>query len=170
MRDSGEAISNTSLSGVLGLLCAISALFGGTVLVGLTLMICASIVLRATGFSPIQGDFELLQVGLAIAVGGFLPWCHLKGSNIYVDFVTARASMRTQRRLEAFAGILVAIMMALVSWRAGAGALAAKASGEVTMIRGFPLWVSYTLMTPGLALTSVVALEIAWRRWKEARE
>jgi TRAP-type C4-dicarboxylate transport system permease small subunit len=165
---SQEAIARTPFSRPLGALCAISALFGGSVLVGLALMVCASVVLRATGFSPIQGDFELLQVGLAVAVGGFLPWCHLKGGNIYIDFVTARASTRTQRRLDAFAGILVAIMMALVAWRAGAGAVAAKASGEVTMIRGFPLWVSYLLMTPGLALTSLVALEIAWRRWKEA--
>ena len=163
-----EPSSSTLLSEVLGVLCAISALFGGTVLVGLTLMICGSIALRATGFNPIQGDFELLQVGLAIAVGGFLPWCHLKGGNINIDFVTARASIRAQRRLDAFAGVLVAVMMALVAWRAGAGALAAKASGEVTMIRGFPLWISYMLMTPGLALTSLVALEMAWRRWKAA--
>ncbi len=165
---SQETIASTPLSRPLAALCAVSALFGGSVLVALALMVCASIALRATGFSPIQGDFELLQVGLAIAVGGFLPWCHLKGGNIYIDFVTARASTRTQHRLEAFAGVLVAIMMALVSWRAGAGALAAKASGEVTMIRGFPLWISYLLMTPGLALTSLVALEIAWRRWREA--
>jgi TRAP-type C4-dicarboxylate transport system permease small subunit len=165
---SGEPGSNPPLSEVLGILCALSALFGGTVLVGLTLMICTSIALRASGFNPIQGDFELLQVGLAIAVGGFLPWCHLRGSNISIDFVTARTSQRTQRRLDAFAGILVAVMMALVAWRAGAGALAAKASGEVTMITGFPLWISYMLMTPGLALTSLVALEIAWRRWREA--
>ena len=163
-----EPIANTPLSTPLAALCAVSALFGGTVLVGLALMVCVSILLRATGSSPIQGDFELLQVGLAVAVGGFLPWCHLKGGNMFVDFVTARASSRTQRRLEAFAGVLVAIMMALVSWRAGAGALAAQASGETTMIRGFPLWISYMLMTPGLALTSVVALEVAWRRWKEA--
>ena len=165
-----EPTASTPFSTLLVGLCAVSALFGGTVLVGLALMVCASIVLRATGFSPIQGDFELLQIGLAVAVGGFLPWCHLKGSNIYIDFVTARASTRTQQRLEAFAGLLVAIMMALVAWRAGAGALAAKASGEVTMIRGFPLWISYMLMTPGLVLTSLVALNIAWQRWKEARE
>lgn len=163
-----QSIASTPFSRLLTALCAISALFGGVVLVALALMVCASIALRATGFSPIQGDFELLQVGLAIAVGGFLPWCHLKGGNIYIDFMTARVSTRTQCRLEAFAGVLVAIMMALVSWRAGAGALAAKASGEVTMIRGFPLWISYMLMTPGLVLTSLVALEIAWRRWKEA--
>lgn len=163
-----EPIANTPFTRLIGTLCAVSALFGGSVLVALALMVCTSVVLRATGFSPIQGDFELLQVGLAIAVGGFLPWCHLKGGNIFIDFVTARATTRTQRRLEAFAGVLVAIMMALVAWRAGIGALAAKASGEVTMIRGFPLWISYMLMTPGLALTSLVALEIAWRRWQEA--
>jgi TRAP-type C4-dicarboxylate transport system permease small subunit len=151
-------------------LAAVSALFGGTVLVGLALMVCASVALRASGFNPIQGDFELLQVGLAVCVGAFLPWCHLKGGNVMVEFVTARAARRTRLRLDAIAGILVGLMMALVAWRAGAGALAAKASGEVTMIRGFPLWVSYMLMTPGLALTSLVALDVAWRRWKEATD
>ena len=163
-----EPVSITPFSRPLGTLSAASALFGGTVLVGLALMVCASVALRASGFTPIQGDFELLQVGLAISIGGFLPWCHLKGSNMFVDFVTARASARTQGRLDAVAGLLVAIMMALIAWRAGAGALAAKASGEVTMIRGFPLWISYFLMTPGLALTSLVALDLSWRRWKEA--
>lgn len=165
-----EAIGSTPFSRSLGWLCAASALFGGAVLVCLATMVCASIALRASGFNPIQGDFELLQVGLAVSVGAFLPWCHLKGGNIFVDFVTARASNRTQRRLDAVAGVLVCIMMALVAWRAGAGALAAKASGEVTMIRGFPLWISYLFMTPGLALTSLVALEVAWRRWKEAAD
>ena len=170
MQTSELAPASSPVSRTIGMLAAASALFGGTVLVGLALMVCASVALRANGFNPIQGDFELLQVGLAVSVGTFLPWCHLKGGNVIVDFVTARAARRTQRRLDAIAGILVAIMMALVAWRTGAGALAAKASGEVTMIRGFPLWISYLLMTPGLALTSLVALDISGRRWKEARD
>jgi TRAP-type C4-dicarboxylate transport system permease small subunit len=168
MQTSELAPANSTVSRTIGVLAALSALFGGTVLVGLALMVCGSVALRASGFNPVQGDFELLQVGLAISVGTFLPWCHLKGGNLIVDFVTARASQRTQRRLDAIANVLVALMMALVAWRAGAGALAAKASGEVTMIRGFPLWISYLLMTPGLALTSLVALDVSLRRWKEA--
>ena len=170
MQTSDVTAAGSPLSRMISTLAAMSALFGGTVLVGLALMVCASVALRATGFSPIQGDFELLQVGLAVSVGTFLPWCHLKGGNVIVEFVTARAARKTRRRLDAFAGILVAIMMALVAWRAGAGALVAKASGEVTMIRGFPLWISYLLMTPGLALTSLVALDVSWRRWKEATD
>ena len=170
MQTSEVTAAGSPLSRTISTLAAMSALFGGTVLVGLALMVCASVALRATGFNPIQGDFELLQVGLAVSVGTFLPWCHLKGGNVIVDFVTARAARKTRRRLDAIAGILVAIMMALVAWRAGAGALVAKASGEVTMIRGFPLWISYLLMTPGLALTSLVALDVSWRHWKEATD
>ena len=168
MQTSEVLPASSPVSRTIRTLAAGSALFGGTMLVGLALMVCASVALRASGFNPIQGDFELLQVGLAVCVGAFLPWCHLKGGNVMVDFVTARAARRTRYRLDAIAGILVAVMMALLAWRAGAGALAAKASGEVTMIRGFPLWVSYLLMTPGLALTSLVALDVSWRRWKEA--
>ena len=89
-----EPVTTTRFSATLGTLSAVSALFGGTVLVALALMVCSSVALRATGFAPILGDFELLQVGLAVSIGGFLPWCHLRGSNMFIDFVTARASTR----------------------------------------------------------------------------
>lgn len=150
-------------------LTVLSALFGGAVLLAIVGLVCTSIVLRSLGFNPIQGDFELLQVGLAICVGAFLPYCHLKGGNIFVDFFTARARRRTQRRLDAVGGVLVALVMALVAWRTGAGAISLKEAGEVTMIRGFPVWVSYALMTPGFALTAIAALYGAWHSWRKAR-
>lgn len=149
-------------------LAVLSALFGGAVLLGIVGLVCTSIVLRTVGFAPIQGDFELLQVGLAICVGAFLPYCHLKGGNIIVDFFTARARRSTQRRLDAVGGVLVALVMLLVAWRTGAGAASLKAAGEVTMIRGFPVWISYALMTPGFALTAVAALYGAWHSWTKA--
>lgn len=150
-------------------LAMLSALFGGVVLIAIAGMTCYSIASRALGYEPILGDFELVQVGLAVCVAAFLPWCQLHRGNITVDFFTARASRQTRARLESFGALLVALMMALVAWRTAAGALSAFETGEETMILGFPIWLSYALMTPGLAMTALVALFGAWLSWQASR-
>ncbi|MGH8630903.1 MAG: TRAP transporter small permease [Burkholderiales bacterium] len=141
-------------------LAASAAILGGAILAAIAGLVVTSVALRALGFQPVQGDFELVQVGLAAGIALLLPWCQLKGGNIIVDFFTTLARIRTQRRLDTFADLLVALMMVLIAWRAGVGAWSAQQNGETTMILGFPIWWSYAAMTPGLALTSLVALMI----------
>jgi hypothetical protein len=58
-------------------LSAGAALLGGALLSAIALMSVASIVPRTLGLQPIQGDFELVQVGLAVCV--LLPWCQRQG-------------------------------------------------------------------------------------------
>jgi TRAP-type C4-dicarboxylate transport system permease small subunit len=149
-------------------LAAVSALAGGAILTGITLMAVVSIVMRSLGFQPIQGDFELVQVVLAGCIALMLPWCQLQGGNLTVDFFTVRLHRKKQRRLDAIGALLFAAVMALVAWRTCAGAIAVKASHESTMILGFPLWIGYTAMIPGLVLTVVAALHTARMAWKEA--
>jgi TRAP-type C4-dicarboxylate transport system permease small subunit len=147
----------------------ISALASGAILTAIALMSVASIVMRSLGFQPIQGDFELVQVGLAACVALLLPWCQLNGGNLIVDFFTVQLRRSIQRRLDAFGALLFAIVMALVAWRTAVGALSIKTAGETTMILGFPIWIGYAVMTPGLILTVVTALHSAVRAWKESR-
>ena len=150
-------------------LAAGAAIAGGAILAAIAGLVVTSVALRALGFQPVQGDFELVQVGLAASIALLLPWCQIRGGNIIVDFFTTRARRRTQRRLDTFADLLMALMMALVAWRSALGAASAQQNGETTMILGFPIWWSYAAMTPGLALTSLVALFCAWRSWAESR-
>ena len=149
-------------------LAGISAFAGGAILTAITLMAVASIVLRSLGFQPIQGDFELVQVALAGCIALMLPWCQLQGGNLTVDFFTARLRKTRQRHLDAMGAVLFAVIMTLVAWRTCAGAIAAKASYEGTMILGFPLWIGYAAMIPGLILTVLAALQTARVAWKEA--
>ena len=149
-------------------LAALSALAGGAILTGITVMAVVSIVMRSLGFEPIQGDFELVQVALAGCIALMLPWCQLHGGNLTVDFFTVLLHKKKQRRLDTFGALLFALVMALVTWRTCAGALAAKASGESTMILGFPLWIGYVAMIPGLLLAVFAALQTARTAWKEA--
>lgn len=147
----------------------ICALIAGALLTGIALMSVASIIMRAAGLRPIQGDFELVQIGLAACIALLLPWCQLNGGNIIVDFFTAHLRPRHQRRLDAFGAVLFAVVMALVAWRTGVGAVAIARAGETSMILGFPIWIGYALMTPGLALTAVTALHGARRAWNDSR-
>jgi len=149
-------------------LATVSALAGGAFLTGIALMAVFSIVLRSLGFQPIQGDFELVQVVLAGCIALMLPWCQLQGGNLTVDFFTVWLHRKKQRRLDAIGSLLFALVMALVAWRTGAGAVAAKASHESTMILGFPLWIGYAAMVPGLVLTVAAALQSARVAWVEA--
>ena len=149
-------------------LAALSAFAGGAILTSITGMVVASIVMRSLGFQPIQGDFELVQVALAGCIALMLPWCQLQGGNLTVDFFTARLRIARQRRLDALGAVLFALVMALITWRACAGAIAVKASNESTMILGFPLWIGYLAMIPGLLLTVFAALHTARTAWKKA--
>ena len=150
-------------------LAAVSAFAGGAILTAITLMAVASIVMRSLGFQPVQGDFELVQVALAGCIALMLPWCQLQGGNLTVDFFTVRLPKTMQRRLDALGAVLFALVMMLVTWRTCAGAISVKASNESTMILGFPLWIGYVAMIPGLLLAVFAALQMARTAWKESR-
>lgn len=158
---STEAFERRGWGGVVDLLARLCAYGGGIVITGIALMSAWSIVGRAATGKPIQGDFELVQLGCAICVGLFLPICQLRGGNIIVDFFTARTSARTRSALDAAGALLVAAMMALITWRTGVGLFAVRANAETSMIMGVPIWWGYAGMMPGLAVSVLAALVTA---------
>lgn len=151
---------------VLDLACRLFAFAGGAVLVAITLMAVYSIAMRYFFSRPIAGDFELVQLGCAACVAAFLPITQLRGGNIIVDFFTNWASRHTQSVLDGCGALLVTIVMGVLAWRTGLGAIGVKASGETSMIMSVPVWISYALMVPGFALTALVALYMAILRFR----
>jgi TRAP-type C4-dicarboxylate transport system permease small subunit len=145
------------------------ALAGGAILVLITGMSVVSIAGRILLGSPVAGDFELVQVGCAAAIAAFLPYCQLRRGNIIVDFFTARAGRPVQGALDGLGALLLALVMATLAWRAAAGMLTVKASGEVSMIVGFPIWVGYAAIVPSLTLAALAGLATAIEAWKAVR-
>jgi TRAP-type C4-dicarboxylate transport system permease large subunit len=77
-----------------------TAVVGGTVLVALMLMVVASVAdwaLTGLGPGPVLGDFELVEVGVGIAVFFFLPWCYLSGGHAKVDLLYMHTPKWAQR-------------------------------------------------------------------------
>ncbi|MEJ7929531.1 TRAP transporter small permease [Ramlibacter sp. AN1015] len=136
-------------------LCAILA---GVLLTFITLMTCASLIGRNTTGTTLVGDFELTGVATGAAIALFLPWAQATRANIIVDFFTARAGTGTTRTLDRFGALLLAIAMALLTWRTSVGGLNAWETGSGTMMLGFPEWMVYAVMVPSIALTAVIGL------------
>jgi TRAP-type C4-dicarboxylate transport system permease small subunit len=138
------------------------ALAGSAVALLTGLMTVASVLGRAVVSQPIQGDVELTQFGIALAISLGLPWCQLRGANIIVDFFTQNAGPRVQRGLDGTGAVLLAIMCALLAWRTGVGAVSVSEAHEQSMILALPMWWAYASLAPGLALACVIALRQAW--------
>jgi TRAP-type C4-dicarboxylate transport system permease small subunit len=140
--------------------CAIAA---GILLTVITLMTCVSLIGRNTTGWTIAGDFELTGAAAGAAIALFLPWCQIRRGNIIVDFFTAKASERTNTALDRAGALLLGLAMALLAWRAAIGGWNAWTSKSGSMMLGFPEWVVYCGVVPGLALTAVIGCVQALR-------
>ncbi len=122
-----------------------------------------SVIGRALFQAPVQGDVEMVQMGIALSLSLCLPWCQWRGGNILVDFFTQHASEKTVARLDAVGCVMLTLMYAVLSWRSAVGAADAYQSFEATMILGLPMWWAYACLSPGLALAALVSLCQAWQ-------
>lgn len=152
----------------LHVLCDVSAMLGGVVLIAMAIMTVVSVIGRTFFDAPILGDVELVQLGLAVCVAAFLPATQFRSANIIVDFFTTGASVRTQRWMDGLGCLLYAVMTGLIAWRLWAGAALSRENQEASMLMNLPIWLSYALMVPGLVLCALVGLYQAWQHWRPA--
>jgi TRAP-type C4-dicarboxylate transport system permease small subunit len=138
------------------------ALLGSAIALMVGVLVTVSVIGRAIWQTPINGDVELTQMGIALSISLCIPWCQLKGANIIVDFFTQRLRPSAISRLDAFGALMLAVMYALLAWRTGQGAFAVHSASEATMILDLPMWWTYGALAPGLGLACLVALVQAW--------
>ena len=146
------------------------AVLAGVLLTVITLMTCVSVIGRNTTGWTIVGDFELSGSAAGAAIALFLPWCQYRRGNIIVDFFTTKASAATQAWLDRFGALVLAVAMALLTWRTTLGGLNAWKSQSGSMMLGFPEWIVYVCMVPPIALTAVIALVQALRGFPDEAE
>ena len=139
------------------------AVLGGLMLLAIMLMTVASVLMRAILGSPITGDFELVEMGTAIAAFAFLPYCHQAGGNVLVDVFTTRAPERIKSWLAALSSfVLLAIALVLV-WRMAEGGHDFYRYHEVSTNLGIPRWWVFPPVLISLALLALVAMVTAMR-------
>jgi len=127
------------------------AILGGCLSIATATLVTVSVLGRWLGFGSINGDFELVQMGVALSVFCFLPLSQARRGNIMVDTFTTWLPARVQRAIDAFWDFVYAGFMALIAWCLMNGARDAVASGLNSTMLGVPLW-------PVFAATVVLVL------------
>lgn len=118
----------------------------------LALMTVVSIVGRALFGFAIEGDYEMVEMGLAIAIFSFLPECQQKRGHVVVDFFTLNASKKTLNTLDTLGDVLFSIFSGILVWRLYMGGLDAFEYQEQTMILELPLWCAYVVGVVSMSL------------------
>ena len=150
-------------------LCRWFAAIGGAVLLAMMLMTVTSVTLRTLVGRPISGDFEMVEIASAITVFCFLPWCQITGGNVLVDFFTMKAGRRTNHALEALGDLVYLVIGVLLTWRLIHGGMDFREYGEQSMVLRIPIWWSFTIILPAMALLIVTTFHTLIGHLKEAR-
>jgi TRAP-type C4-dicarboxylate transport system permease small subunit len=137
------------------------AIVGGLLSVATALLVTTSVTLRWLGLGSINGDFELVQIGVALSVFCFLPLTQARRGNIMVDTFTAWLPLRVQRAMDAFWDFVYAGFMALTAWCLMNGARDALASGLTSAMLGLNLWPVFAATVLLILLLVVTAVDTA---------
>ncbi len=154
--------------GVLGRIVVWWAIAGGGLLALVVLVNVWSVIGPAIGL-PFAGDFELTEMGVAVAVFTFLPYCQLTGQNVTADIFTANAGRRTVAALSAIGSLVALLFAALLLWRMWFGLLDQKSYDYATTILQVPIWWAYVPILFSLAMLLLAAVETLRHEIREAR-
>ncbi|MGF1639501.1 MAG: TRAP transporter small permease, partial [Rhodospirillales bacterium] len=132
------------------------AVFGGLVLLAVMVLTVASVAGRGLLSRPLAGDFELVEIGVAVAIFAFLPYAQLVRGHIVVDLFTRGASLRTRAALELAGNLALTGIAGVLTWRLVLGGLDLARFREVTMVLAVPVW--WGFVPAGLALALLTAV------------
>lgn len=165
-------------------LARIMATLGGAVLTLLILLTCASIAGRllngglhsgfaqsvapgladwaiGIGVGPVNGDFELVEAGVAFAIFAFLPLCQITAGHASVDVFANMLSKRTNRFLRMVIEIVFAAVLILIAVQLAQGMLSKLKNGETSFLLQFPVWWAYAASLFAAVVAAVVGVYMA---------
>jgi len=156
------------IRGALTRACEVWGLVGGIALLGAMATMVITVAGAAFG-SPLLGDSEIVELLGGIAVFAFLPYCHLRGANVLVDFFTKPLPERAQRWLDAAMNVVFAAVVVILAWRLLEGGLGAYERSKRSMFLQLPDWWGYAIGMLSMLLWIAVCLFVAWESMRQAR-
>lgn len=172
-------------------LSRLMAVLGGVVLSALVIIVCASILgrslngalhgpllqalpgdlanrLLALGIGPVNGDFELVETGMAFAIFAFLPLCQITSGHAAVDVFTNMMPQGAQRVLRMLVEIAFAAALIVIAVQLKSGMDSKIRSGQTTFLLQFPIWWAYAASLAGAVVAALTGLYMALVRTGEA--
>lgn len=157
------------------------AILGGIVLTFLVVLTCVSIAGRllngffhgdfmesiAPGFAhwaiqagvgPVNGDFELVESGVAFAIFAFMPLCQITSGHASVDIIVNMLPARVNSFLRMVIEVVFAAVLVLIAWKLYDGMNSKMRYGETTFLIQFPIWWAYAASLFGAVIAAIVGI------------
>ncbi|MGD9727402.1 MAG: TRAP transporter small permease [Nitrospiraceae bacterium] len=119
------------------------AVIGGIILLTTACIVIISVVGRALFNQPVPGDYEFVQIGLAVSVFSFLPYTQIQNGHVSVDTFTLWLPSRMNRYIDSAWDILLSLVFALFALGLWAEMLDMRRFGGTLMEVPWPLWPIY---------------------------
>lgn len=132
----------------------------------LVIMMMISIIGRALldfGLRPVTGDYELVSIGMGLAVFAFLPWAHLQRGHALVSLVTDNFGVRVNGWILVITDLMMLVASAFIAWRLYFGMMDKFAYRETTLLLRFPLGWAYAMGFVGAVAMVLVAIFVLGR-------
>jgi len=117
--------------------------FAGGVLLFLVVFLNTFSVAGGIVGNPIPGDFELTEMGVAIAVFAFLPYCQLTNANVTADIFTSKASPRLIAVFGLASSLIALLFSILLFWCMYQGMVDRYNYQYTSAILLIPMWIPY---------------------------
>ena len=130
------------------------------------LLTVADVTLRALFNRPIQGTYELIELGLACAIFVALPAVFLREDHLVVDVVDSLAPRRVVRLLDLFGALCSLLVLGVMFWRMVPLARDMQEFGDVTADLSIPKMVYWIPVLVGVGASALATLVfiVRWRR------
>ncbi|MDK3016866.1 TRAP transporter small permease [Pseudodonghicola flavimaris] len=113
------------------------------------------------GVGPINGDFELVEAGVAFAIFAFIPLCQISSGHASVDVLANMLPRGVNRFLRMVTEALFAAVLVLIAWKLFDGMMSKKSYGETSFLLQFPVWWAYGASLIGAVMAAVVGVYMA---------
>ncbi|MCB1357160.1 MAG: TRAP transporter small permease [Maritimibacter sp.] len=116
---------------------------------------------------PVNGDYELVESGIAFAIFAFLPLAQITGAHATVDIFTSWMSEPVQKVLTAIIDIAFAVVLVLIALQLFHGTVDKMERHQTTFLLQFPVWWAYAVSLFGAVMAAVVSVYLALARSAE---
>jgi TRAP-type C4-dicarboxylate transport system permease small subunit len=120
------------------------------------------------GVGEINGNYEMLEAGVAFAIFAFLPVCQFYGAHATVDIFTSALPAAINRWIIAFWEAVLTAVILLIIWRLYGGMERYLSNGETTLFLQYPVWWSYAASLSAGVVACIVSVYCAFARVAEA--
>lgn len=117
---------------------------------------------------PFNGDYEIVEAGMAFTIFSFLPLAHITGAHATVDVFTQNLSERQNRFLTLIVDVMFATVLVIIAIQLYHGTLSKHKTGQTTFLLQFPIWWAYAFSLIGAVVAAVVSVYLALMRIAEA--